>query len=105
MVERRTASRYQEEIPITFSSEEEKFPGTASCISETGMFILTRNPLRPGTPLKLILEIAIHERIYLAGVVIRTIKTGDDNIRDGMGIKLNETPFVFYNFLKKLRNT
>lgn len=61
---------------------------------------MTREPLSPGTKLRIRLEISEDKSIYLRGVVIRTIKTGDLNIKDGMGVKLNDAPHAYHSFLE-----
>ena len=104
MIEQRGAERYKKEVPVTYSDGKENYKGLSADFSVTGIFIITREPFKPGSPIKITLEISNKKRIYLSGTVIRTIKTGELSIKDGMGIKLNETPFVYHNFIEKLKS-
>jgi hypothetical protein len=51
---------------------------------------------------KMNLEVSKKKIIRLVGVVLRTMKTGDINIKDGMAIKLNEEPFLYHKFLESI---
>ncbi len=104
MPEKRVAERYKKEVPVTFYDGKESYKGLSSDFSVSGIFVITRGPFKPGSPIRITLEISNKKNIYLSGIVIRTIKTGDENIKDGMGIKLNETPFIYHNFIEKLKS-
>lgn len=102
MIERRSTKRFAQALPIVFRNSEKEYRGVSMDFSASGLFILTREPLSPGTSLKISLEISDKERIYLKGVVVRTIKMGDINIKDGMGVKLNEVPYKYHQFLESI---
>ncbi len=102
MIEKRASERFTKEVSVTFYSGKDHYSGISSNFSVSGLFIKTAEPLKPGTPLKITLEISKKEKIYLEGIVIRSIKTGESNINDGMGIKLKETPFIYDKFINKL---
>ena len=105
MIERRSARRIAKLLPITFRNSEKEYRGVSLDFSSSGLFILTREPFRPGTSVKIGLDISDNEKIYLRGVVVRSIKTGDINIKDGMCIKLNEVPFVYHQMLESIDKT
>ena len=102
MIERRSAKRFADALTLSFSTSEKEYNGVSLDFSASGLFILTREPLSPGTRVKINLEVSEKKTIRLAGVVARTIKTGDINIKDGMGIKLIEVPFIYHQFLESL---
>ncbi|MBL7031735.1 MAG: PilZ domain-containing protein [Nitrospira sp.] len=102
MIERRSSKRVAQTLPIAFSNSGNEYRGVSSDFSSTGLFIITREPFSPGTRIKINLEVSNRKTIRLAGVVARTIKTGDVNIRDGMGIKLNEVPYIYHKFLESM---
>jgi len=102
MIERRSGKRIVRELPIAFSNSEMEYRGVSMDFSASGLFILTGEPFKPGTMVKMILEVSKKKMIRLAGVVIRTIKTGDINVKDGMAIKLDEMPYIYHQFLESL---
>ena len=104
MIEKRGKERFSKEIPLTFSEGTTTHKGMSSDFSSSGVFIITRQPFKPGTRTKMSLEISHKEKIYLTGVVVRAIKTGDVNIKDGMGIKLTDSPFLYQKFLDRLKS-
>jgi Tfp pilus assembly protein PilZ len=101
MIERRSAKRFKRSLPLTFSNSSEEYRGVSLDFSASGLFILTREPFSPGTRVKINLEVSKKEIIRLSGVVVRTIKTGDLNVKDGMGIHLDETPYIYYKYLER----
>jgi len=105
MIERRSARRFAKLLPITFRNSEKEYKGVSLDFSSSGLFILTREPFRPGTSVKIGLEVSDKEKIYLSGVVVRSIKTGDMNVKDGMCIKLNEVPFIYHKMLESIEKT
>ena len=103
MIEQRGSKRYRKEIPVAFSEGGKNHKGMSSDFSSSGVFIITRQPCKPGTSIKMTLEISKKEKIYLTGIVVRTIKTGVMTIKDGMGIKLTDSPFTYQKFLDSLK--
>ena len=102
MIERRLAQRFARALPIVFLNEGREYRGVSMDFSASGLFILTREPFKPGTMVKMNLEVSKKKIIRLVGVVVRTMKTGDINIKDGMAIKLNEVPFLYHKLLESL---
>ena len=105
MIERRSAKRFAKALPIVFSDSNGECRGISMDFSASGFFILTTEPLSPGTSLKIRLEVSERERVYLSGVVARTIKTGDINVKDGMGIKLDSIPYKYHQFLERIEKS
>ena len=102
MIERRSAERLTNALPVTFRNSEKEYRGVSLDFSAYGLFILTKEPLSPGTSLRICLEVSEDKKVYLRGVVARTIKTGDINLKDGMGIKLVEVPYQYHQFLESV---
>lgn len=100
MVEKRSHKRFEGALPVVFRNSEKECRGVSMDFSASGLFILTKEPFRPGTSLRMCLEISEKERIHLRGVVARTIKTGNINIKDGMGIKLDEVPYKYHQLIE-----
>ena len=102
MVDKRSSERFTNVLPLVFSNSSGEYWGVSMDFSMSGLFILTKEPFSPGTSLKMRLEVSEKKTIHLRGVVVRTIKTGDINIKDGMAIKLDEVPFIYHQFLESL---
>ncbi len=102
MIEKRLARRFAKSLPIAFRSSDREYNGVSMDFSASGLFILTMEPFKPGTVVIMNLKAPNKKIIRLAGVVIRTIKTGDINIKDGMAIKLNEMPFLYHQLLESI---
>ena len=102
MVEKRSSERFTNAIPLAFSNSSGEYRGVSMDFSASGLFILTKEPFRPGTSLRMCLEVSEKERIHLRGVVARTIKTGNINIRDGMGIELDEVPYKYHQLIESI---
>jgi hypothetical protein len=102
MIERRLSKRFAQALPIAFLNEGREYRGVSMDFSASGLFILTREPFKPGTMVKMNLEVSKKKIIRLVGVVVRTMKTGDINIKDGMAIKLNEVPFLYHKLLESI---
>lgn len=96
---KRYSIRKIKRLPITFSDGKEELNGTSSDFSSTGLFIRTRRPCKPGTHVKMTLEINETRKISLAGVVARSIKTGSMVFKNGMGIKLTLIPKEYEDFI------
>jgi Tfp pilus assembly protein PilZ len=101
MIEKRGSKRFKKKIPLAFSDGTKEYKGLSSDLSSTGLFIITRDPLRPGTQIKIALEVP-DKKIFLNGVVVRTVKTGIIEVKDRMGIKLTETPYLYQKFITRL---
>ena len=102
MIERRSTKRFAQALPVAFRNSEKEYRGVSLDFSASGLFILTKEPFSPGTSVEIGLEVSDKEKIHLRGVVVRTIKTGDINIKAGMGIKLNEVPYKYHQFLESV---
>ncbi|GBE03736.1 MAG TPA: PilZ domain-containing protein [Nitrospirae bacterium] len=103
MIERRPAKRFANALPLFFLNSGKEYSGVSLDFSVSGLFILTRELFSPGTSLKMRLEVSEKETIHLRGVVVRTIKTDDINVKNGMGIKLDEVPYKYHQLLESLK--
>ncbi|MDZ4383220.1 MAG: PilZ domain-containing protein [Thermodesulfovibrionia bacterium] len=99
---KRITQRKIRRLPITFSDGTVEYSGTSSDFSTTGLFIRTRKALSPGTPVKMVIELDNNRRINLTGVVVRSIKTGIADFKNGMGIKLTSIPQEYQDFINEL---
>ena len=102
MTEKRGSARFRKELPLTFSNDNGNYKGMSSDFSDSGIFVITREPFKPGSNIKMSLEVTEKKKIYLSGIVVRAIKTGIEDVKDGMGVKLNNSPFIYHNFVKTL---
>lgn len=89
-------------LPVTIHDGVNEYRGTTSDMSHTGIFIRSRKVFKPGTPLKLIIEIDETREISLVGVVKRFIKLGTTVFKDGLGIKLTSIPQEYKDLVEKL---
>ncbi len=99
---RKSAPRKTKRLPATFSDGTVELSGTSSNLSLTGVFIRTRKPLSPGTPVRIVVELAENNTIELAGIVVWASKTGNTGFKDGMGIKLTSVPDAYKIYLEAL---
>jgi Tfp pilus assembly protein PilZ len=99
---KRSAPRKIKRLPVTFSDGNVEYTGTSSDFSLTGVFIRTRKALDPGTQLRIVLEVDEDRKIELRGIVVRSIKTGIMEFKNGMGIKLTFVPKEYEDFVKAL---
>src|SRR4030067_743088 len=95
----RIAPRKIKRLPVTFISGNEECTGTSSDFSTTGLFIRTRKALPSGTSIKIIVELDDSHTITLTGIVVRAIKTGSMDIKNGMGVKLTSIPQEYQDFI------
>ena len=102
MPDKRIAPRKIRRLSITFSDGTVEYSGTSSDFSATGLFIRTRKALNPGTPVKMVIELDNNRKINLTGVVVRSIKTGIADFKNGMGIKLTNIPKDYEDFIQNL---
>ncbi len=102
MTEKRSSERFSKKLPITFSNDDGHYRGMSSNFSDTGIFVITREPFTPGDHIKMSLEVTEKKKIHLAGTVVRAIKTGIEDVKDGMGIKLENAPFIYHNFVNSI---
>jgi Tfp pilus assembly protein PilZ len=98
----RKAQRKIKRLSITFNDGTNEGTGTSSDFSTTGLFIRTRKPLKPGTALDMVLELSENHTVALTGIVVRAIKTGIRDFKNGMGVKLNEIPKDYEDFINSL---
>jgi Tfp pilus assembly protein PilZ len=89
-------------LPVIFSDGKVEYTGMSSDFSLTGIFIRTRKALNPGTQLRIVLEVDENRKIELTGIVVRSIKTGIMEFKNGMGIKLTSIPKEYEDFVKAL---
>jgi len=88
--DRRRGARYKVKLQVDYSSGDTFLFSSINDISELGIFILTSEPLPPGTPLRLKFS-APHARgpVEVRGRVVwvNPYRPGGENINPGMGIK------------------
>jgi Tfp pilus assembly protein PilZ len=99
---KRITQRKIRRLSITFSDGKSEYSGTSSNFSTTGLFIRTRKALSPGTPIEMVAELDNNRRINLTGIVVRSIKTGIADFKNGMGIKLTSIPQEYQDFINEL---
>ena len=102
MPDKRIAPRKIRRMPVTFSDGKDEYSGTSSDFSATGLFIRTRKALSPGTSLKIVVELDENRKVTLTGMVVRSIKTGIADFKNGMGIKLTNIPKDYEDFIQNL---
>ncbi len=102
MVERRRASRRLKRLPVRCSCGPHEFTGVTSNLSQTGLFVRTRRPFRPGVPVKLVFETTNKSSIALMGIIARAIRKELKFSENGMGVKLISTPQDYQTFLREL---
>lgn len=98
----RLDSRKIRRLPVTIHDGVKEYRGTTSDMSHTGLFIRSRKVFKPGTPLKLIIEIDENRKISLLGVVRRFVKLGTTVFKDGLGVKLTSIPQEYKDLVDKL---
>ncbi len=98
----RIARRKIKRLTITFSDGIVEHSGTSSDFSMTGLFIRTRKALPPGTNLKIVVVLDDQRTITLMGIVVRSIKTGSMDIKNGMGVKFTYIPKEYEDFMNEL---
>jgi Tfp pilus assembly protein PilZ len=99
-LEKRKTPRKIKRLAVTWTDGTVEYTGVTSNVSATGIFIRTRKPFHEGTSLKILLEIGKSQTIALTGVVVRSIKTGLSDFKNGMGIQLTEIPQEYSDFIK-----
>ena len=102
MPDKRIAPRKIRRLSVIFSDGKDEYSGTSSDFSATGLFIRTRKALSPGTSLKIVIELDDHRKVTLTGMVVRSIKTGLMDFKNGMGIKLTNIPKDYEDFIQNL---
>ncbi|MBI4698447.1 MAG: PilZ domain-containing protein [Nitrospirae bacterium] len=101
-MEKRRAKRTIKRLSITFSDGNEEYNGTSSNLSVNGLFIRTRKAFKVGALLKMVLETDKGQSINLTGVVARAIKTGIQDFKNGMGIRLVNAPQDYVELVSSL---
>ena len=99
---KRITQRKIRRLSIIFSDGKGEYSGTSSDFSATGLFIRTRKAISPGTTLAIVAELDNNRKIDLTGIVVRSIKTGIADFKNGMGIKLTSIPQEYQDFINEL---
>lgn len=99
---RKSPPRKTKRLSLTFSDGTGEISGASSNLSVTGLFVRTRKPLNPGTPVRIIIELNEQNKIELMGIVVWARKTGNVGFKDGMGIKLTTVPHAYEDFVEQL---
>ncbi len=103
MADKRRATRRIKRLFITFSDGVSEHKGISSNFSETGLFIRSRiNAFDPGTPVNVVLKVDEDREIALTGEVVRALRTGIPDFKNGMGIRLSDIPQSYKDFLEEL---
>jgi hypothetical protein len=88
-------------LPIRFGvGGPSEVAGTGN-LSETGLFILTETPVRPGTRLRIVLEID-HRPVPMLGHVCWSRSQHYAGRAPGMGIRLIQPPRPYVNYVQAL---
>jgi Tfp pilus assembly protein PilZ len=98
----RISERKIKRMSVTFSDGIREYHGTTSDLSHTGLFIRSRKVFRPGTALKVVIELDEQQKIAFTGVVTRFIKVGTVEFRNGIGVKLTSIPQEYKDLVEKL---
>jgi len=106
MADKRKTGRIIKRLQAKLLCDGEERSGISSNFSLTGLFIKSRKKFKPGTHVNITLDLGNNQKISLRGEIVR-IKSSDntsifDKFSQGMGIKLNDTPQEYIEFLKVL---
>ncbi len=100
MAEKRKTERKIKRFPVAFLCGTQTYRGRSSDISNSGLFIRTRKPLKPGVSVKMVLEMDNHCKIALKGISARATLTQFASFKNGMGVKLTSAPAAYEELLK-----
>lgn len=101
MADKRRAIRKIKRLPLVFLHEWGEHRGRSSNLSKTGIFIKTRKPLEPDSPIMIILKIDEDRGVFLElmGRVVRNINRKPSlscsmfvASNNGMGVRLTSIP-------------
>lgn len=95
------APRKLRSVPVRFGVERASQLGSTFNLSETGMFVVTPEPLEPGVPVKLHLEVNA-ATVSLRGLVIWSRHRRETGRPPGMGIQLTDPSAVYREFVRSL---
>ncbi len=101
----KTSKRFTKRLYLTFSDGKDEYNGVTSNISQTGLFIRTRKAFPPGTNIRIVLELDEKSKISLEGVVAWALRTGVADFKNGMGVRLKNSPDAYKELLKELSST
>lgn len=97
--DRRRHRRHTKRLRTVFTHGDSNYLGFSSDLSPIGLFIKTQRGFRPGTVLDLEITLPDESVTKLKGRVIRTIKTSESSIKNGMGIEIIESDERYMLFL------
>lgn len=97
--DRRRHKRHTKRLRTVFTYGANTFLGFSSDLSSAGLFIKTQRGLRPGTVLAMEITLPDESVSKLKGRVIRTIKTSESAIKNGMGVEIIEADEGYMRFL------
>ena len=100
MARRKRAERFTKRLPAEFAGAGETFRGFVSNVSETGLFIRTRQSFREGSPLDIRITLPDGRFSSVRGVVRRavTMELGH-SAKNGMGIEITHMDENYADFL------
>jgi hypothetical protein len=99
---RPTAPRRLRSLPVRFGPDRATMLGSTSDLSEEGMFIMTPVPLEPGTPILLHLDL-VGTTVPMKALVMWNRIRREPGRPVGMGVRIDNPPQAFVNFVKTLR--
>ncbi len=106
MTDKRKSIRKIKRLSVEFLCETQKHKGITSNFSKSGLIITTRksSKFKPGSPIKMVLELAENRKIALRGEIarIKTTSRFDKGGNMGLGIKLTETHPAYKAFFETL---
>lgn len=112
MADKRQSKRRIKRLSLEFLNNGEKYRGRVSNLSKTGIFVKTRKPLEPESPVTISLNIDEGNglTIDLEGIVVRKIKEkplASKSIyvahKNGMGVRLTRMPQEYHDLISNLQ--
>lgn len=103
MQEGKRAKRFIKRLEAEFSTGDKTHKGFLSNVSETGLFIRTRQSYKEGSPLDIRIFLPDGRTSNIKGIVRRAV-TADASMlaKIGMGIELTHKDENFFDFLKAI---
>ena len=108
MADKRAAKKRIKRLPLVFLHESGEHRGRSSNLSKTGIYVKTRKPLEPDSPIMIILKTDEDNGsvLELNGRVVRKIKRRPSHscnmfvtLNNGMGVRLINTPREYYDLI------
>lgn len=105
MADKRKDKRKIKRMHTTFVCGENQYKGISSNVSFSGLFIKTRKRIKPGSSVKIILEVNDNQKMALGGTIARAkIGSKFDKFNNGIGIQLTTIPHEYNHYVGTLMN-